>query len=67
MATRSFNSRPTPSGDVHLDGVPSHQLPLALAARCYRFAQDITAASPRRTAALNLSVTPRTARSAARG
>nr|WP_312026899.1 hypothetical protein [Streptomyces sp. WAC 06725] len=41
MSTRSFLARPTETGYsgiyVHLDGIPSHHLPLLLTARRYRF------------------------------
>ncbi|WP_445020480.1 hypothetical protein [Streptomyces sp. SAS_276] len=49
LATRSFIARPAPSGSgytgihVQFDGVPSHHLPLLLAAFQWRFARDLHA------------------------
>lgn len=50
MATRSFLARPTVgtgySGiHVQLDGVPSHHLPLLLAAYLYKFGRNVEAMS----------------------
>lgn len=50
MTTRSFIARPTEAGGydgiyVHLDGLPSHHLPLLLTAFQYRFNRDLEAMS----------------------